>query len=521
MSGSARRTTSHAGAPKHYDCCVSLTTGSRLGPYEIVAPVGAGGMGEVYRARDTRLNRDVALKILPADVATDPGRRLRFEQEARAAAALNHPNIVAIYDVGTHDDVFFIVSELVNGEMLREVKLGLRKALDCAVQIATGLAAAHAAGIVHRDLKPENVLLTRDGRIKILDFGLARFVVDPVAAGELATLTVHTAPGVVLGTVGYMSPEQIKGLPADQRSDIFSFGVILYEMLGGSRAFHGDTAVETMTAILRHDPPELPDTIPSAVRQIAHHCLEKDPANRFQSARDLAFALAAIAQSGPQTAVLSTPAPRAAPWRRTGIQLAAAVLLVATGVAAGRLLLTGPPSQPEWSGGVLGGPEMAIDPRVSPNGDLLAFEAFEEGVTQVAVMKPETGNWSILTHDRTRGTLSFLSWAPDGSSIYYMRNVPEAVYSVPVLGGEERLILENAGPAEALPDGSLLVVKLNAQRQPQLHRYWPDSGRLQELPLLMPGKFNATFGFRPTADGKQIVALGRSSGTNWKVIACV
>jgi eukaryotic-like serine/threonine-protein kinase len=487
-----------------------LTAGSRLGPYEIVAALGAGGMGEVYRARDTRLRRDVALKILPSDVAADPSRRIRFEHEARATAALNHPNIVAVYDVGSENDLFFMVSELVDGETLRGARPGQRRTLDWAVQIATGLAAAHAAGIVHRDLKPENILITRDGRIKILDFGLAKVAAEPAAASETATLTVHTEPGVVLGTVGYMSPEQVKGQPADHRSDIFSFGAILYELIAGNRAFRGDTAVETMTAILKTDPPELVEG-PSGLRQIVNHCLEKDPANRFQSARDLAFALGAISHSGSQTAI--APVATRSAWRTRAMQAAAAVLLVAAGVAAAKLVTRTPPTS-SWSGGILGGPEMAIDPRLSPDGHLLAFQAFDGGITQVAVMKPETGNWSILTHDRSRGSANRLSWSPDGGNIYYERfsDVAQGVYSVPVLGGEERLIVENAGRPEALPDGSLLLVKRNAHRQSQLYRFWPDNGRLQDLQVVLPGPYDTTFNVRVFDNGKKAITYGAVPG---------
>src|SRR5262245_17562775 len=399
-----------------------LAAGSRLGPYEIVAALGAGGMGEVYRARDTRLRRDGALKILPQDVAGDPGRRMRFEQEARATAALNHPNIVAVYDVGSENDLFFIVSELVEGESLRGANPGLRRAIEWAVQIATGLAAAHAVGIVHRDLKPENILLTRDGRVKILDFGLAKVAGEPAVVGEMATQTVHTEPGVVMGTVGYMSPEQVKGHPADHRSDIFSFGVILYELIGEKRAFQRDTAVETMTAILKQDPPELPDATPSGLRQIVSHCLEKDPANRFQSARDLAFALGAVSQSGSHSSAIplgAVQAPTASLWRSRALRAAAAIALVALGVAGARLAWP-TPAAPSWSGGILGGPEIALDPRESPDGHLLAFQAFDHGLTQVAVMKPETSNWSILTRG-SRGSVNSLSWSSDGGSIYYER----------------------------------------------------------------------------------------------------
>jgi serine/threonine protein kinase len=249
-------------------------------------------MGEVYRARDTRLGRDVALKILPAEVAGDPSRRARFEQEARAVAALNHPNIVAVYDVGDG----YMVSELVDGETLRGAKFGLRKTLDIAAQMASGLAAAHSAGIVHRDLKPDNVLLTKDGRAKILDFGLARRR-DSQAAASDETMAVHTDPGVVMGTVGYMSPEQVRGLEADNRSDIFSFGVMLHEMLSGQRAFQRETAAQTMTAILQEEAPDLPRSVPGGVREVVLHCLEKNAGNRFQSARDLGFALHALSKA--------------------------------------------------------------------------------------------------------------------------------------------------------------------------------------------------------------------------------
>jgi eukaryotic-like serine/threonine-protein kinase len=269
-----------------------LSPGDKLGPYEIVSQIGAGGMGEVYRARDTRLGRDVALKILPAELANDTSRRQRFELEARAVAALSHPNIVAVYDVGPG----YMVSELVDGEPLRGGELGLRKTIEIATQIASGRAAAHDAGIVHRDLKPDNILLTREGRPKILDFGLAKVQAKSAAPVD-QTVTVHTEAGVVMGTPGYMSPEQVRGVAADHRTDIFSFGVILHELLTGKRVFQGETSVDTMQAILRKDAPELPETVPAGLRQIVGHCLEKDPANRFQSAKDLGFALQALSGS--------------------------------------------------------------------------------------------------------------------------------------------------------------------------------------------------------------------------------
>jgi serine/threonine protein kinase len=286
---------------------MSLTSGSRLGPYEITAPIGTGGMGEVYKARDPRLNRDVAIKVLPSAFSADPERLHRFEQEARAAAALNHSNILAVYDVGAHEGAPFIVSELLEGETLRGQMSGgafpVRKAVEYAVQIAHGLAAAHEKGITHRDLKPENIFVTTDGRVKILDFGLAKLTqAEPTAAGmsALPTTPPNTLPGVVLGTAGYMAPEQVRGLSADQRSDMFAFGAVLYEMLSGRRAFQGDTAMDTMTAILKEDPPDLPLAerhIPLALARIVDRCLEKKPASRFKSADDLAFALEALSEN--------------------------------------------------------------------------------------------------------------------------------------------------------------------------------------------------------------------------------
>jgi eukaryotic-like serine/threonine-protein kinase len=502
---------------------MALSPGTKLGPYEIVAPLGAGGMGEVYRARDSRLGRDVALKVLPAEVGSDASRRHRFELEARAVAALSHPNIVAVHDVGTENGVFYIVSELVDGESLRSVKFGLRKTLDIAVQIASGLAAAHAAGIVHRDLKPDNILLTRDGRAKILDFGLAKLTpAQAPSAAAAGTTTMNTDPGTVMGTVGYMSPEQVRGLEVDHRSDIFSFGVILHELLTGKRAFHGETSAETMTAILKQDPPELSDTVPSAVRQVVGHCLEKEPTNRFQSARDLSFALAAMSQTGSHSGAAPALA-KPSSWKRSALAALAVLLLIVLSLAAGRLF--SPTTPPEsWSGVMLGGPEKALSPRLSPDGNLLAVLAMVGGLTQVAVMKPESGNWSILTHHRDRGVVTQISWSPDGSLIYFDRqtDVPQGIYSVPVLGGEERLVLENAAFPEALPDGSLLVVRLNARRESQVFHFYPDTGRLQDLPLqILNVATISSVQLRAVPDGKEAVILGAPIGPRkeeWRLL---
>src|SRR5215831_18505512 len=299
---------------------MSFTTGSKLGRYEIRSKIGEGGMGEVYLARDTQLGRDVAVKVLPSSYADDAERLHRFEQEACAAGALNHPNILSILDVGTHDGSPYVVSELLEGQTLRQRTSGSslpqRKAIDYALQIVHGLAAAHEKGIVHRDLKPDNLFITNDGRLKILDFGLAKLTGagnTELSQTSIPTRRVDTDPGKVMGTVGYMSPEQVKGRPVDHRSDIFSFGAILYEMLSGRRAFHGESAAETMSAILKEDPPDLSETnerISPALERLVNHCLEKNPEERFHSASDLAFAIEALSGSAAvsgQTVAIAAP----------------------------------------------------------------------------------------------------------------------------------------------------------------------------------------------------------------------
>lgn len=318
---------------------MTIAAGTRLGPYEIIAPVGAGGMGEVYRARDTRLGRDVAVKVLPSSYSDNRERLQRFEQEACAASALNHPNILSIYDIGAHNSSPYVVSELLEGQTLRErlngSALPSRKAIDYARQIAHGLAAAHEKGILHRDLKPENLFLTKDERVKILDFGLAKLTgnADPQAQAEIPTRRIDTNPGVVMGTVGYTSPEQLQGRVLDHRSDIFSFGAIFYEMLSGRRAFHGESAAETMSAILKEDPADLSETnknIAPAIERVVHHCLEKNREARFHSASDLAFALEALSGTtsiSDQTATAIAPTWKQPRRRERLLWIAATALL--------------------------------------------------------------------------------------------------------------------------------------------------------------------------------------------------
>ncbi|MDQ5858023.1 MAG: protein kinase [Acidobacteriota bacterium] len=321
---------------------MTLSPGTRLGPYEILAPIGAGGMGEVYRARDKKLDRDVAIKVLPESVAADPDTLARFEREAKAVAALSHPNILSIFDFGTHEGISYAVSELLEGETLREKLVAgpirEKQAVDYALQTAKGLSAAHDRGVVHRDLKPENLFVTRDGRLKILDFGLAKKVgaVVPGEETNAPTVSKHTEPGTVMGTVGYMSPEQVRGLPVDHRSDIFSFGAILYELLSGKRAFSRHTVSDTMAAVMRDEPPELSESgrnISPALDHIVRHCLEKDRDSRFHSAHDIAFALSE--QSSPTA---TSGAQFAAPPTGRRKVLIAAVAIVVLAVAVVFLL---------------------------------------------------------------------------------------------------------------------------------------------------------------------------------------
>jgi serine/threonine protein kinase len=325
-----------------------LASATRLGPYEIVAPLGAGGMGEVYRARDTRLGREVALKVLPPLMALDPARRARFEQEARAAAALSHPNIVGLHDVGESGDVFYIVSELVPGETLGAIvergPVPVKKLLDMAVQIADGMAAAHAARITHRDLKPANIMVTPEGRAKILDFGLAKQAAMAAASpDETLTVVQQTEPGMIMGTVAYMSPEQARGKPADHRSDQFSFGLILYEMASGRKAFDKPEAVQVMSAILSEEAAPIGRNLPAPLGWAIERCLAKDPADRYESTRDLYQDLRHIRDHLAETTVsqAAAGAPKA-PKRRIRWWWPVTALLCLAAAGGAGLYLSGP-----------------------------------------------------------------------------------------------------------------------------------------------------------------------------------
>jgi serine/threonine protein kinase/Tol biopolymer transport system component len=404
---------------------MSSLTRTSLGPYEILSLLGAGGMGEVYRARDPRLGRVVAVKVLPSSLSADEKRLRRFEQEARAAGMLNHPNVLAIYDVGTHEGSPYLVSELLDGETLRaRLEAGpipLSKVFEYASQIAMGLAAAHDKGIVHRDLKPENLFLTRDGRVKILDFGLAKLTRPEMEhRTDAPTLPRDTDPGVAMGTVGYMSPEQVRGQEADARSDVFALGAIIYEMLSGRRAFRRDTPVETMNAILSEDPPEATDANPALTR-LVRRCLEKRPEERFQSARDLAFALEAL--SG--TSGASVAQPRTEKRRR-----AIYAWLLAAAFAVGVLALSivhfrePPPDRNRYQFGVLP-PEGAIFGAnreqgfaLSPDGRHLVFAASDATGRSLLYLRPLDAS-EARALPGTEGA-SYPFWSPDSRFVAFI-----------------------------------------------------------------------------------------------------
>ncbi len=400
---------------------MALAPGAKLDPYEIVSPLGAGGMGEVYRARDARLGRDVAIKILPESFARDADRLRRFEQEARAVAALNHPNILAIHDIGQYNGAPFLVSELLEGESLRGVldrgPLPQRKTIEYGVQIAHGLAAAHEKGIVHRDLKPENIFITRDGRIKILDFGLAKLAQKAGTESDGLTLTgSNTVAGVVMGTAGYMAPEQVRGEPADPRTDIFAFGAVLYEMLSGQRAFRRDTAAETMTAVLKEYPPEISDPsrqLSPAIDRITRRCLEKSPDQRFQSARDLSFALSSLSGTDSSGAARAREVSRSIPWLRWAIAaLALAVVAAATWFVARR---PGPATRMQFA---LATPDgMSISHMaLSRDGTQLVFVAPDASSDLPALFVQRVGSAEVTPLPGTQGA-SFPFWSPDGAYV--------------------------------------------------------------------------------------------------------
>jgi Tol biopolymer transport system component len=450
---------------------VTLPAGTKLEHYEVQSLLGAGGMGEVYRGHDPRLGRDVAIKILPRVFANDPDRLRRFEQEARAAAALNHPNILAIYDVGTTNQAIpYVVSELLEGETLRQClmrgPLSVRKTVDLALQMASGLAAAHEKGIIHRDLKPENLFLTKGGHLKILDFGLAKLVAPRNSASpDARTLTRETSVGVVMGTVGYMPPEQVRGLAVDQRSDIFAAGAIVYEMLSGKRAFQGQTTADTIEAILNREPPALSQTIPPAFERVVRRCLEKDANERFHSVRDVAFALEALSDLPISRAGVRAGVPAGRSGARRRLYAFGGLAVLALSMAVADLYYrtkTGTPITQEWEQ-LTNFPDSAISPALSPDGRMLAFLRGTEALTSSGdlylKLLPQ-GEPFQLTHDTTlKATPAF---SPDGSRIAYTVAPPWDTWVVPVLGGKTQLMLPNASGLTWVDDRHILFSEIKS-----------------------------------------------------------
>ena len=551
-----------------------LQAGAMLGPFQIVDRLGAGGMGEVYRATDTRLGRKVALKVLPTEILSNQEGLARFALEARSASALNHPNIVTIFEVGQAGSSPYLAMELIDGWTLRHLidngPLPVKKTLDLAIQIAGGLAKAHQAGIVHRDLKPENIMVTQDGFVKILDFGLAKLQRTPggaLAGGEpAATAGVSlTQAGLIIGTPDYMSPEQAAGRSLDFRSDQFSAGLVFYEMLTRRRLFHRATPVQTLSAIIQDEPLPLEGLgprVPPPLRWAIERCLAKDPAERYASTAELVSTLkqireklAEFPQSGdpvrstrsgvpveadqppplpttksPLPALLSlavpisvgTPAVTPAAGKRRRVRefatvLALSLLFLGGGAVLGHWFrgkqIDAPP--PTWKGNLLVGPMTRVmSPRASPDGRTLAFLTLVGGRSQVAVMKPSSGDWTVLTKRADQGSVYKVVWTRDGDKLYFDRvsDVPLGIYSIPPLGGEERTVLEDAQGPEALPDGSLLVVKRDAQRNYQIHRFHPDTGELKAVgPSIVAERGN--WSLRAFPDGKTAVFWGRLAGS--------
>ena len=460
--------------------------GTRLGSLEILAPLGAGGMGEVYRARDAKLNRDVAVKVLPESFANDREALARFEREAHAVAALNHPNILSIFDFGTHDGTVYAVMELLEGSSLRDKldagALPQRRSVEIAVQIARGLAAAHEKGVVHRDLKPENVFLTEDGRVKILDFGLAKKLAPSSAETNAPTTPAGTEPGTVMGTVGYMSPEQVRGRDVDARSDIFSFGAVFYEMLSGRRAFRRDSAVETMSAILREEPPELLEsgrTVSPALDRIVRHCLEKSPSARFQSAGDIAFDLESLSGTSQSRTAIASRERKSILGKRVAA-IAAVPLLVGLGLAIGRR--GGRSSSPDYhqltfQRGTI------VSARFAPDGNTILYGAAWNGKPfEVFSVRPESQLSRPLGFAGDILSISSNSEMALSLGRRYISSfdVSGTLAVASLSGGAPRPVLEGIEWATWAPDGKNSAIVRRVQTGDRLE--WPIGNTIFETP---------------------------------------
>ncbi len=458
---------------------MSLTAGTRLGPYEILAPLGAGGMGEVYRARDTRLEREVAVKVLPEALAGSPEALARFASEARAVAALSHPNILALFDVGEEGGVRYAVSELLEGETLRVAMahgpIPPRRALDIAREVADGLAAAHEKGIVHRDVKPENVFLTKDGRAKVLDFGLARHDVSRRDPGDTRspTLAAISEKGVVLGTVAYMSPEQARGTTVDFRSDQFSLGALLYEMLAGDKPFEAASVPETLTAIIRDEPEPLEKRaphVPAPVRWLVERLLAKEPSERYDATRDVARDLKGLRDHLSTWTSSPTPSNRTVRRASRWIPLVAGgLLLLVLGAMAGRRTAPPPLAPPRLAYITSSGRDG--DPAISPDGRLCAFASSRDGVSRIWLKQLADGSEIALT----AGPDLAPRFTPDSAGIFFIRQEPSApaLYRVPTLGGPPQRVLANAAEADVSPDGTRVAfVRIRASESGPTPELW-------------------------------------------------
>jgi len=510
---------------------VALNPGTRIGSYEITSQLGVGGMGEVYRATDTNLKRQVALKVLPDALAADAERLARFQREAEVLASLNHPGIAALYGLERAPSTgpgqatqTALVMELVEGPTLADRivqgSIPVDEALAIARQIAEALEAAHEQGIVHRDLKPANVKVRPDGTVKVLDFGLAKATEPASALGASSgqdpslsptiTTPAMTQAGIILGTAAYMSPEQARGKPVDRRADVWAFGCVLFEMLARRRPFEGETATEILGAIIHKDPEwaALPASTPGHVRRLLRRCLEKDPKRRMRDMGDVALEL----DEAPDDATPAVSSARRA-WWPAAVALVAVLVSVVTVAVTWRTASTAPAQN--WTGERLGGPPAAYGPVASPDGTQVAFVGLDNSsVGQVWVLQPGvSGGARQLTREQDRGTVSALAWG-DNQRIFYYRlgAVAPTIWSVSTAGEQEpRLVLENASDPRPLPDGSLLAVRNNEEDQPQLIRFTPGSDTPERFPVILS---NAIIGqaIRVLPGGREAVVVGRHAG---------
>ncbi len=488
--------------------------GKTISHYQVLEKIGQGGMGVVYKALDSHLKRLVVLKVLPPEKTADPDRKQRFVREARAASALNHPNIVTVHDIEQADGIDFIAMEYVQGNTLSHLigrkGLKLDEALKYGTQIADALEAAHNKGIIHRDLKPSNIMVDEQGLVKVLDFGLAKLTEQaPLESDESTrTLMPTTGEGAIVGTAAYMSPEQARATTTDKRSDIWAFGCVLYEMLTGKRVFRGESSSDVLAAILNTEPDwsALPADTPPGISRLLRRCLQKNPRQRLHDMADARIEIVEATQEDNSPAVSRTGKGNRLPLYLWALILFLTMAAFGIGVWWNS---SRAPKDRGWTGVRLGGSMVALGPRISPDGQLVAFQALVDGVTQVAVMKPESGNWQVLTHDTTRGIVQEISWSRDGTRLFFDRysGAFTGIFSVPVLGGEERLVLEEASLPLVLPDNSLLIARQNSERRLQLHRFWPESGRIQPLKALLRGEV-ASSPVRVTTSGDRVVFMG-------------